>query len=469
MAWIPCYLQRYRPLAHDGVLHSRSCPNGGCQAVDGLWVARRHSIRSWHPVEFLVSATLIILPMLFGFLMPTPLATATPTPTNKSTPTRQTERQAQISRAVLGPSSAETPTASARPTPVATPTKRVQSTPTASITAPLPVAMTSTVTATGRGATACTKTSYTIRRGDTLTSIALRFGVSVTMIRIANPTLHGNILQIGKILLIPCPQTQGKGVALPAVVKATVTPQLLGYSTGGWPIEVFQFGSGPARLVFVGGIHGGYEQNTILLAYAAIDYFAIDPAAVPATITLSIIPAANPDGVGSLAGQRGQFIRTQIAKNPLPSRFNAHQVDLNRNWDCHWQPQGVWGNRPVNAGQAPFSEIETQLLRTFLTTPHADGVVFWHSAQPGVFAGGCNGRLATADKLAAVYAAASGYSAFPSFDSYPVTGDAADWLAQQGIPAIDIELTNHASIDWEKNLRAMLALIQYVAKRENRP
>jgi len=324
--------------------------------------------------------------------------------------------------------------------------------------------VTSTVTTTVRGAAACTKTAYPIRRGDTLTGIALRFGVSVLTIRAANPTLQGNILRIGKILWIPCPPTQVNGSALPAGGKATVTPQLLGYSTGGWPIEVFQFGSGPARLVFIGGIHGGYEQNTILLAYAAIDYFTIHPASVPATITLSIIPAANPDGMAPLTKQWRRFSQTQIAKNPIPSRFNAHRVDLNRNWDCHWQAQGVWGNRPVNAGQAPFSEIETQVLRTFLTTPHADGVVFWHSAQPGVFAGGCDSRLATADKLAAVYAAASGYSFFPSFDSYPVTGDSSDWLAQQGIPAIDVELTNHASIDWEKNLRAMLALIQHVAK-----
>jgi len=278
---------------------------------------------------------------------------------------------------------------------------------------------------------------------------------------LANPTINRDPLQVEGMLLIPC--AQAAGLTLPSSVNVPVMPQLLGNSTGGWPIEVFQFGAGPTRLVFVGGIHGGYEWNTILLAYAAIDYFSTQPAAVPPAITVYIIPAANPDGLVRLTGQAGRFTPDQLPTDTVPGRFNINGVDLNRNWDCRWQAQAVWGNQPVDAGRAPFSEIETQVLRNFLTNPPADGIVFWHSAQPGVFPGACDGRLATADEIALLYATASGYPFFTSFDNYPVTGDAADWLVQQGIPAIEVELTNHTDLEWERNLRAILALVAYFA------
>jgi len=47
----------------------------------------------------------------------------------------------------------------------------------------------------------------------------------------------------------------------------------IGRSAGGLPIEAYRFGRGPIRLILVGGIHGGYEWNTILLAYAVIDHY----------------------------------------------------------------------------------------------------------------------------------------------------------------------------------------------------
>ncbi|MCB0062256.1 MAG: hypothetical protein KDE19_09080, partial [Caldilineaceae bacterium] len=51
-------------------------------------------------------------------------------------------------------------------------------------------------------------------------------------------------------------------------------PSIIGYSAGGLPIESYAFGAGPNRVVLVGGIHGGAEWNTIVLAYTAIDYFS---------------------------------------------------------------------------------------------------------------------------------------------------------------------------------------------------
>ena len=63
--------------------------------------------------------------------------------------------------------------------------------------------------------------------------------------------------------------------------------------------------------------------------------------------------------------------------------------------------------------------------------------------------------------LAQVYAGASGYPYQATFTSYVVTGDAADWLATQGLPAIEVELRTHDAIDWEQNLAGVLAVLAY--------
>jgi len=81
----------------------------------------------------------------------------------------------------------------------------------------------------------------------------------------------------------------------------------------------------------------------------------------------------------------------QVAGDAKPGRFNGNGVDLNRNWDCRWSPTGLWGTTEVSGGSAAMSEPETQGLAAFLTQPPMDAVVFWHSAVPGVFAGGCDG------------------------------------------------------------------------------
>lgn len=229
-------------------------------------------------------------------------------------------------------------------------------------------------------------------------------------------------------------------------------------STQGWPIDVYEFGDGPIRLAFVGGIHGGYEWNTILLAYETIDYFTRNLETLPESISLYIIPSANPDGQAALTDHGGRFAPDEVGSDTYYGRFNGNAVDLNRNWDCGWEPVGYWRDREISAGSAPFSEVETQILRDFLTDMHT--VVFWHSARPGVFFGECDSPFPASEALAAIYAEAADYAVFDDFVDYSVTGAASDWLALQGIPAIAVELSNHTDTDWKRNLAGVLAIIE---------
>jgi predicted deacylase len=315
----------------------------------------------------------------------------------------------------------------------------------------------------------CTQAQeYLIAAGDSVERVAERFDVPAGQLATVNRLDLTAPLVEGSRLVIPCASSVASTPTLAVTAETTadstvpdLVPQMIGYSALGHPLEVYRFGAGPDRIVFIGGIHGGYEWNTVLLAYAVIDYLAAHPASIPPNVTVEIIPAANPDGVVAVAGHLGRFTAAEVATDARPGRFNGNGVDLNRNWDCRWAPVGLWGKTEVSGGAAPHSELETQALIAFLRNPEVKAAIFWHSAVPGVFAGGCEGTFEPGVVLAQVYAAASGYPYQAAFTSYTVTGDSVDWLATQGLPAIEVELHTHDALEWEQNLAGVLAVLTY--------
>ncbi len=246
--------------------------------------------------------------------------------------------------------------------------------------------------------------------------------------------------------------------------KPFVSQTTIGKSVEGRDISVTTFGNGEQHLLFVGGMHGGYEWNSSLLAYQMIDYLEANQAVVPDNIQISIIPDINPDATASVTGKDGKFSLTDIA-NPevrvATARFNAHEVDLNRNFACKWQATSTWQGREVGAGTAAFSEPEAMTLRDYVATFEPDAVMFWHSKANNVYASEChNGVLPETMTLMSTYAKAAGYGEVAKFDAYPITGDAEGWLASIGIPAVTVELGSANSTEWEKNLAGTMAVIK---------
>lgn len=221
--------------------------------------------------------------------------------------------------------------------------------------------------------------------------------------------------------------------------------EVIGKSVEGRDITAYTYGNGKKRIMFVGGIHGGYEWNSVLLANKLVDYLSANPVAIPENLTILVIPVINPDG-----------------EHKTPGRLNANKVDLNRNFDCKWKPEGMWKGNIVSAGTKPFSEPETRALRDFVLKNNPTVVVFWHSQANAVYASECEaGILPETLKIMAAYSDASGYPAIKSFDSYEVTGDAEGWLASINIPAITVELKTHDTIEWDKNFSGIRALFEY--------
>ncbi|PIR45377.1 MAG: hypothetical protein COV09_01840 [Candidatus Vogelbacteria bacterium CG10_big_fil_rev_8_21_14_0_10_50_13] len=266
----------------------------------------------------------------------------------------------------------------------------------------------------------------------------------------------------------------GNEVATTTVASTTPTQEyeVIGQSVSGRDILAYRFGAGEKEVVFVGALHGGYEWNSALLSYELIDYFKANPTAIPVGVRVAIIPVANPDGLAVVVGTSSRFAaadapqfdfadEVKFSDPVVASRFNQNGVDLNRNFDCEWQPKAVWRDYQTKAGSAAFSEPEAKALRDFLLAEQPVSVIFYHSASNGVYTSFCGEAdpLVGTVSLLSTYATASGYPRYDVYPYYEVTGDAADWLSTQGIPAITVELSTHESIDWNRNLAGVKAIL----------
>lgn len=238
---------------------------------------------------------------------------------------------------------------------------------------------------------------------------------------------------------------------------------ILGASVQGREIVAYHYGEGNTKLLFVGGIHGGYEWNTVLAAYELMDYLKDSPDVVPGGVQVTVIPVLNPDGLTKVVGTDGRFEASNVSPSQevvVSGRFNANTVDLNRNFDCQWQSTGTWQNKAVSGGSAAFSEPESAAMRNFVAAYSPDAVVVWYSAAGGIYASSCGAGVSAETKtLMNTYAAASGYPAHESYDFYETTGDMTNWLARIGVPAISVLLTNHTDTEWTKNKAGIDALL----------
>jgi len=265
-------------------------------------------------------------------------------------------------------------------------------------------------------------------------------------------------------------QPSQPALAIQEKLRPVTDKRVIGRSVEDRPIEAYTFGGGDTHLLFVGGIHGGYEWNSVLLAYKFIDHFTANPASIPEKLTVTVIPSANPDGLFKVAGKTGRFSTANVSAETSvveSGRFNAHGVDLNRNFDCKWKPKSTWRSKTVSAGTEPFSEPESKTLKSFVEANNPDAVIFWHSQANAVYASECtDGILPETLAVMNIYSKAAGYPAVESFDSYEVNGDAEGWLASIGIPAITVELKTHEAIEWGKNLTGVSALFEYYSLKK---
>jgi hypothetical protein len=233
----------------------------------------------------------------------------------------------------------------------------------------------------------------------------------------------------------------------PQVPTPPVLPSetVLGQSVEGRDIVAYHVGQGANEVLVVGGIHGGYSPNTTEVVNDL--YAQYEAMGAPEGMRLTFIPLLNPDGVAMGSGAAG--------------RFNANNVDVNRNFDCEWSEEGMWRSQTVSGGEAPFSEPEAQAIRAYVAMHEIAAAIVYYSAAGEVFPAQCGNSpvLPATTAMLTAYADASGYTAKEEFDYYAVTGDMTNWLAKEGVPTISVLLTNHSDSEFQENLRGITAAL----------
>jgi len=230
-------------------------------------------------------------------------------------------------------------------------------------------------------------------------------------------------------------------------------PIPIGTSVEGRPLQVYRFGTGSVERLIVAGMHGGNEFNTVVLGEELMGYIRLHPETVPRGVTLYFLHALNPDGVARSLSYLG--------------RVNSNDVDLNRNWPVGWKKDwnrtGCWTTTFVTPGKKPGSEPETQALMAFVRAHHFSGLINYHSAALGVFPGGFP-PTDDSKQLAQAIADISTYSYPPIDTGCEYTGGMVDWTANEGVPSVDLELTDHTHTDFEMNLKILQMFLEWEPK-----
>ena len=217
----------------------------------------------------------------------------------------------------------------------------------------------------------------------------------------------------------------------------------LGVSLQGRPIDALRLGVEGGVAWRILGAHHGDELSSAELALAVAEALLDDDQRFPGVLdegAVWIAPHVNPDGVA--AG----------------SRYNARDVDLNRNYDYQWSPLEAF------AGERPFSEPETRAVRTLsLWVPFTAGLSMHSGAENIGYVWNYDtedsveeGRL---EGLAATYADACGLEDLWVTNGaawYVTYGDTNDWsFGRRGALDFTLEISN-AKTPPEQDLPAYL-------------
>ncbi len=268
--------------------------------------------------------------------------------------------------------------------------------------------------------------------------------------------------------MMPVEPDEGIGDGAEPLVENPVEERgeesVIGTSVDGNDLVAYHFGDGDTEVLLVSGVHGGYSWSTAALGYELVDHFDANPDAVPEDVTLTIIPVMNPDGLDAAVGTVGRF-STTLANNlsseeRIAARFNGSGVDLNRNFDCDWSPEGTWQSRAVSGGTEAFSEPEAAAIRDYVSKYNPDAAVVWFGSEGKVYPSACASAPSEASvALAATFATAADYPSAAEFDAYAITGDMVNWLAGENIPAISVLLSTHNDTEFAKNLAGVEAVL----------
>eukprot|EP00929_Paragymnodinium_shiwhaense_P053254 TRINITY_DN2665_c0_g3_i1.p1 TRINITY_DN2665_c0_g3~~TRINITY_DN2665_c0_g3_i1.p1 ORF type:complete len:453 (+),score=128.33 TRINITY_DN2665_c0_g3_i1:55-1413(+) len=77
--------------------------------------------------------------------------------------------------------------------------------------------------------------------------------------------------------------------------------------------------------------------------------------------------------------------RRKVEEGDFCLRVNPNGVDLNRNWDEEWQADDTMGPAQTNPGPSPFSEPETRVFKSLVSSYQPSTFLTVHSGTKGMY------------------------------------------------------------------------------------
>ncbi|MGE5482185.1 MAG: M14 family zinc carboxypeptidase [Bacteroidota bacterium] len=333
--------------------------------------------------------------------------------------------------------------------------------------------------------------TYVVQPGDTMWSIARRFGVSLDALIAANPQIpNPNRLQPGQVVRIPGaapappptppptpapPPTPPPGTTdgLPADLSTPPSPAYdhammmgelralaarypflhlttIGSSVLGRSLAAIRFGQGPHR-IHLNGAHHAREWITspLLVRFSAAFARAYERGGPVGGIsartifnnsTFWIVPMVNPDGVEIVQhGVRSDnpFYQLLIRANGGSTNFrrwkaNIRGVDLNRNYPAYWdRARAIGPQAPAPedyAGTAPLSEPESAAIANLTRTQSFRLVAAYHSSGEVIYWNFLNLAPPESQRIVREMAARSGYTPIGVSPPESLYGGYKDWF-----------------------------------------
>lgn len=261
---------------------------------------------------------------------------------------------------------------------------------------------------------------YTLKRGDTYWLLANKYGTSVEAIRLANPNINADFLQIGQVINIPfgynvvptdIPYSydlvrlviEGLSVRYP-FLGVSVT----GKSVMGKNIYLITVGNGTKEVSY-NAAHHANEWITVPVLLKFIEQYSgsyarrgtiggKNAAELYSQTVLYCEPLVNPDGIDLVTGalQSGSFYDSAVnisehypnVRFPEGWKANIRGTDLNLNYPAEWErakalkeAQGFVSPAPRDyVGPSPLSEPESRTMYE-LTREHDFRLILAYHTQ----------------------------------------------------------------------------------------